>query len=611
MLRWMQEIKRFLPVKPQYILGGNINDVFPFTIQPDSAPVTLSLRDYIRGCLKTVGQYNLFVEYQPIIGFRLIEGSEESFKKITTYSISSDKPVPATLSKAAEIIERLVKSTEARCVIIMGMASHYRLLEREEVYNEFFHRMYALSQETSPKLCKDVENAFSPLFDPIFWIVERENQIPDWFSINNVRVRSICLPKPDFETRRMVVGALSKRLPGFSELTPEKQNENIGLFTDGTSGMFASEIISIVQLARNEKISFGEIGEAIKRYRVGVIENPWSKLEMKKIKNARDLLEKRVKGQSEAVAQSVDIIRRAVFNLSGAQYSRFSMRPKGVLFFAGPTGVGKTELAKSISELLFGSESSYIRYDMSEFGHEHSDQRLIGSPPGYVGYDVGGELTNAIKANPFSVVLFDEIEKAHPKILDMFLQILDDGRLTSGRGETVFFTESLIIFTSNLGIYETLPTGEKRQRVSPGMEYLNIKKEVILAIQEFFTYKINRPEILNRIGENIVIFDFIRQHVASQIFERMLENVRLKLLENNHIQIDIQPEAKKRLFEVCTKNLSMGGRGIGNNIEKLFLNPLSSQLFEIGANEKDKIKVMFSSEIGLKLEKTWNLEVKK
>ena len=140
----------------------------------------------------------------------------------------------------------------------------------------------------------------------------------------------------------------------------------------------------------------------------------------------------------------LDIIKRAVM---GVGAPRRGGRPRGVAFLAGPTGVGKTELAKTITSLLFGDESAYIRFDMSEFSAEHSDQRLIGAPPGYLGYDVGGGLTNAIREKPFSLLLFDEIEKAHPRILDKFLQILDDGVLTSGRGDRVYFSEALIVFT--------------------------------------------------------------------------------------------------------------------------------------------------------------------
>ncbi len=600
MLRWMQEIRRFLPVKPQFLVWGNIFDVYPYVMDEKTPPITLKLRDYLKNGLKETGKYSIFIEYVPLVGFYLLEGDGELFKKITGYGISLEKPLAATLIKAADIIEKLVATPEAHSAIIMNMASKFRLLEKEEVLNEFFFRMYLLAYETRAKMIQSVGDTM-PLFDPVFWLVDRENEMPDWFAINNIKLRSIGIAKPDYEVRKIVIQALCRNIEGFSELSPEKQKENIGLFIDQTSRMFASEIISIVQLARNEKLQFSEIGEAIKRYRVGVIENPWAKLDMDKIRDAESILNVRVKGQTEAVRKAVEIIRRAVYNLSGSQYSRFSMRPKGILFFAGPTGVGKTELAKSITELLFGSESNYHRFDMSEFAHEHSDQRLIGAPPGYIGYDVGGELTNAVKANPFSVILFDEIEKAHPKILDIFLQILDDGRLTSGRGETVYFTESLIVFTSNLGIYERRPDGTKVQRVSPDMDYPKIQREVIDAIEDFFKFTIGRPEILNRIGENLVVFDFIRAKIGVQILTRMLGNIQAKIQESHGISIEIPPEQMQRLALLCTSDLSMGGRGVGNKIEKVFLNPLSSALFDSSVKSGQSLKIGFDEKGNLKL----------
>jgi len=134
------------------------------------------------------------------------------------------------------------------------------------------------------------------------------------------------------------------------------------------------------------------------------------------------------------------------------QHSSESSKPRGILFLAGPTGTGKTEIVKAIAEALFEDEKTLIRFDMSEYTAEHSDQKLFGAPPGYVGYDNGGQLTNAVKNNPFSILLFDEIEKAHPNIMDKFLQILEDGRMTDGQGNTVYFSETLIFFTSNVGI---------------------------------------------------------------------------------------------------------------------------------------------------------------
>ncbi len=209
-----------------------------------------------------------------------------------------------------------------------------------------------------------------------------------------------------------------------------------------TDGLLLTDLNAIAQLGRSEGVSFDRIGDAVRRYKVGVTEDPWRKIDRRKIETAPDFIRERVKGQDHAITHVLDIIKRAV---TGVGAPRRGGRPRGVVFLAGPTGVGKTELAKTITSLLFGDESAYIRFDMSEFGAEHSDQRLIGAPPGYVGYDVGGELTNAIRERPFCVVLFDEIEKAHPRILDKFLQVLDDGVLTSGRGDRVYFSEAFIV----------------------------------------------------------------------------------------------------------------------------------------------------------------------
>ena len=178
------------------------------------------------------------------------------------------------------------------------------------------------------------------------------------------------------------------------------------------------------------------------------------------------------------------------------------------------------------------------------------------------------------------MILFDEIEKAHPKILDMFLQILDDGRLTSGRGETVYFSESLIIFTSNLGIYEQMPDGSKHQIVTPDMPYEQVAEKITNAIDDFFRYKINRPEILNRIGRNITVFDFIRKDTAEKIFDKMLGNVAYRLKDSHDVILELTDGAREQVLSRVCVDLTMGGRGIGNTIEDVLINPLSRALFE-------------------------------
>ncbi len=229
---------------------------------------------------------------------------------------------------------------------------------------------------------------------------------------------------------------------------------------------------------------------------------------------------------------------------------------------------------------------------MSEYGQPHSDQKLLGAPPGYVGYEAGGQLTNAIKHNPFSILLFDEIEKAHPSILDKFLQILEDGRMTDGQGNTVYFSETIIIFTSNLGIYETNRMGERVQKVSPDMSYEEVQANVRKGIENYFKLQLGRPEILNRIGENIVVFDFIRPEVATRILRAQLDKIIWNLTVDKNIKIAILDEALKTLEQKALGNLENGGRGIGNIVESLFINPLSRYMFdnEIFGNREMKIE---------------------
>jgi ATP-dependent Clp protease ATP-binding subunit ClpA len=227
---------------------------------------------------------------------------------------------------------------------------------------------------------------------------------------------------------------------------------------------------------------------------------------------------------------------------------------------------------------------------MSEFSAEHSDQRLLGAPPGYVGYDVGGELTNAVREKPFSVLLFDEIEKAHPRILDKFLQILDDGVLTSGRGDKVYFSETLIIFTSNLGIYKKTATGGRIAHTSYEDPFETIQEKIKYEIENYFKFELNRPELLNRIGDNIIVFDYIRPHVGEMIFDMMLDNHLKAIQKQLNITLNLDESVKKSLKELALKDLSNGGRGIRNKIEYHFITPISRSLFSLDPSPNDVLK---------------------
>ena len=570
--KFAKELLRFSATHPQFILFGNVYDVLPLPLSEEDRYIPYPLTKYLGELLTLYSNYELVVEYVPLEGFQFVSGKVDIYKEITKRELP-DRIV--ALMDAYETIKHIVTNKEHKCAVLINFGSRMTEVSCSRDYPDFMYHMFRLSLQQNP-------TGNPPTFNPVLFIVDKDNDIPAWYILENPRVRIIPIPKPDFEIRRYIAKAILPRVKGWSELGEDKKEDVLKTFVDMTSGMYSREMLAIVQLAIREELSASEIGESIRRYKVGVPDNPWAKIDKDKLSRAEEYLRRRVMGQEQAIRRTADILRRAYFNLSGTQYSRYSTRPKGVLFFLGPTGVGKTEMAKALAELIFGSEHNYIRFDMSEFSQEHTNQRLIGAPPGYVGYETGGELTNAVKQNPFSVILFDEIEKAHPRILDIFLQILDDGRLTSAKGETVYFSESIIIFTSNLGVV---------QNVRPDMSYEEINEKLTEEIHNFFKYSIVRPEILNRIGENIVIFDFIRPETARLIMEKMLNNIRFKLEEEKGISLRISDKVKEKLYQEIVKDLSMGGRGIGNKLEVLFVNPLSMLLFELFPKEGSTVYI--------------------
>jgi len=437
----------------------------------------------------------------------------------------------------------------------------------------------------------------TPLFNPVIWLVNREQDLPSWFLLDSERVSAHVIPRPDYQTRLAAAAVLAPLMTGHDPANAAAHAEFTRTFADNTDGMTLTSLGDIVQLACQGNMAMGDIDDAIRCYKVGALDNPWKKDYLKdRIRSAMGEIEDRVKGQNQAATKTVDILMRSVTGLTGAQARSGSGRPRGILFFAGPTGVGKTELAKTLTKIIFGDERAYIRFDMSEFAEEHNSARLLGAPPGYVGYDAGGELTNSMREKPFSVVLFDEIEKAHPRLLDKFIQILEDGRLTDGRGDTVYFSESIIIFTSNLGIYVEGPDGRRVQNVRPGDSYETVERNVREAISNHFRYTLGRPEILNRIGENIVVFNFIVPDIGVKILDGMLRNVARRMEEEHGLKFSLSDVARAKLVDCCLADLSLGGRGIGNQLETALINPLARALFTSDLKGRSEVTVADLSE---------------
>lgn len=406
-------------------------------------------------------------------------------------------------------------------------------------------------------------------------LARNSSTIPPSYYLDNPLVSMINVPLPGRNEREQFVDL---NIPYI------KINKNLQLpenkaikddFIDALDGFSLCDIVQIMKLSNqvrdNNDGKYLSFEKLINLYKYGEKVSPWEELSRNKLASIEDRLEARVKGQKDAIEKVKDVIIRAYTGFAGLQHSAKQKKPKGTLFFVGPTGVGKTELAKSLAEFIFGDEGACIRFDMSEYNHEHSDQRLVGAPPGYVGYEAGGQLTNAVKAKPFCVILFDEIEKAHGKILDKFLQILEDGRLTDGKGETVYFSETIIIFTSNIGA----------NKVSSELDTKEANKEFLNAVKFHFVEKLGRPELLNRIGDNIVTFNFISDSsVFTKIAEIKFDNIKNFVKERYQSELVFENQEVAFMAIAKKAGVANGGRGLLNVMEQFIVNPLSSFIFD-------------------------------
>jgi len=313
-----------------------------------------------------------------------------------------------------------------------------------------------------------------------------------------------------------------------------------------------------------EEVDAEEIAGVVSRWS-GIPVTRLLEAEMQRLVHMEEGLHKRVIGQNEAINTVSNAVRRARAGLQDPN------RPIGSFIFLGPTGVGKTELARALAEFLFNDERAMIRIDMSEYQEKHTVSRLVGAPPGYVGYDEGGQLTEAVRRRPYSVILFDEIEKAHPEVFNILLQLLDDGRLTDGHGRTVDFKNTVVIMTSNLG-------GEI------WYQHDNINRDEVQEIlQNHF-----RPEFLNRLDE-IIIFHRLSKEDLHQIIKIQLELLMDRLNERG-LTIKLEPEAFEYLAEVGY-DPNFGARPLKRAIQREIMDPLAMKLLTSEIKDGQNVKI--------------------
>lgn len=594
---WAEEFDILMASTPQFVISGNVYD--RYLLRGEQRCIRFErLGDVLTRLLLARG-YSFVVFWDPVNGARVVlsAGAEDSQLDSVRSLVGVREigrqfdDVAASIEELQALLPRIVNCTE-RCALIVSNASRLDVTKASNEIPDDVGTMLRVAQTLARDAIPDSDSPFNL----VIWITDSERDLPAWFTAQGAGVRLLDVPLPDKPSRTYAAYRYYLNFADEESGDDAMRKRAALLLGDLTHGMRLRALDEIWRLARWQGLKMDDIEQAVRAFRVGVVRNPWSDGNLARaisgaqaaISDDSTPFDSKVFGQSEAVRHTVNILMRSALGLSSAQAQGPQTAPRGVLFFAGPTGVGKTQLAKAINRLVFDADDP-IRFDMSEFSFEHTAARLIGSPPGYVGHGAGGELTNAIRQRPFSVVLFDEIEKAHPSIMDKFLQILSDGRLTDGAGQTVYFTESIIVFTSNWGMHE--PDGSKTNAngtavlrpVERGDSYQDFSQRVVRNIEDGFR-QLARPEILNRIGhDNIVVFDFIQRKEARKIFESNVANVLRRFRQSSGVALTVGDRALDDVWEFAWRRCDterMGGRGIGSAVETALTNPLALAMFD-------------------------------
>lgn len=528
---WQKTFENLIRTESVINLSGNTDDKFS---SYDGSGYSM-VSEYLNDVLRDNGYYKIHF-YNPVCGLNA-EGTAGSF--------AAAKQTRSVSTLAGELYESLQNSEEPVAWVIEDAS--YLCTDTHHLNQE------ALNAYLKMRMAIDKGG----VGNRVIFIYENEGDTPRCFANR----KSVVITKPDQMQRKEFISF------AFPELS-NKDAEHIADITDGLKIFKMEDIFNDVK-AYTDKPDRITLKNAVNRYVSGYEEDPWLKVDREKLGSLEDNLNDKVRGQKEAVHFIAQKIKEACTGVTNIVNGIGA--PKGSLVFAGVTGVGKTETAKALCREMFGAEDALIRIDANEYREEFNCERIIGAPPGYVGYEAGGQLTNAVKENPFAIILVDEAEKAHPVFWQYFMTVIQDGRLTSGKGETVSFNNCFIIFTTNLGALEASACGSEEEK----------KEAIYNAIEKYFT-DINRKEIFGRLKHNIVTFREISDDVAKEIVEKCLHTVCENYMTEKQVKIIFEEDVFEKLKELAGTGSEYGGRDVRNRLNGF----ISESLTDIHINNE-------------------------
>lgn len=594
MTRWIQEFQKLIILRQHIILYGNIRDHFLWK------NTYLSIPEFLKSYFSQLN-FDVVVNYDPIDPIEKWNFAQNEMMA-RSHTIANHRQIDVPKSEAEfGLMFGLLSQSKNSVAVTVDLGD---MLASQSIVSPGQRHPLIMLKKCTLEAELIADGDLKGYRNTLVILANELETFPQWFYRNNPFVSILQVPLPKKEERREFALRFIRPIEGREKsgfyqgdrIQPDEELKTLAEeFADLTEGFKNWDLETLRHTSWQAEIPLqaNKVWQLVDFYKFGERNDPWEQLNEERLKTASDELSKGVIGQESAIEAVKDMLIVARVGLSISTKAGRSGKPKGVFFFVGSTGVGKTELAKAMTKLVFGNEEAFARFDMSEYREENADQKLIGAPPGYIGYESGGQLTNRVIEQPYSILLFDEIEKANPKILDKFLQILDDGRLTDGKGQTAYFNQTVIIFTSNIGASDlTDPqTGHivrpgimNQVKEGDGLTYKQVKEHFQREVQWHFASRIGRAELLGRlggIGKNIVVFDLLRPEFVRPIGEKLLSQLKEAALDKYRLNLEFQ----ESIFEVLSQKMAegdkllMGGRGIKTELETLVEQPLNDWIF--------------------------------
>ena len=563
MQSFTSQITRSLSFKSQFILYGNINDLFINSLSKEIDSDFINLKTFITYILKK-NAYKCICYYDVYKGFSFSDQESQNY----FFEIIDNKFKQfidnISNNNALDIIRQISSNKKILSAIFLDLDLSLDIKLKSNLIIKHIKNIKKIGFDQV--LLNNFYNAHFFLCEDLFDILK-------YLYLNNpfTYIKNINLPDVPEKIK-----VLQKSINNFyinNQISKENSDFFINQTASNTKGFMITDLLALQKISQTEQIPISDWKLLLNFYKFGDIKNKWDNITPKYLDTAYKNLCEEIIGQNEVIFSILDILKRAKLNMTGIQNSECYGKPRAILFFAGPTGVGKTKISTALAKILFGSEKYCLKYNMGDYSNEYSIDNLFYSKE---------SILKALFDNPFCVILFEEIERAHPKIIDKLMFIMENGYIKDSFNNNVYFSESIIIYTSNIRSAQGVIGDKKYDFSESGFtpKYEIIKQLIRLSLENQYRQKIGRPEFFNYLGDNIIIFDFIRNDAIWKIIQSILANVCIELEKQKNIKIQIEMTVIKFIHDLAFQNIENGARGIGNIIERVFVNPLARYIFD-------------------------------